>query len=157
MAKAIDIRVSPTPLDEIAELAAFRGRGPHIGAVATFTGYCRGAGPNGAIAWLELDHYPGFTEREIARIAGAIAGRAKLEALLVVHRSGRVAPGEAIVLVAAAAPHRAAAFAAVEQMMDYLKTDAPFWKREMREDGPHWIEPTEADRQRRARHETQST
>jgi molybdopterin synthase catalytic subunit len=146
--------VSPAPIDHGAELARLGGDG--IGALASFVGFCRGTGPHGPIAWLELEHYPGFTEKEIARIAGEITERFDIQDLLVIHRSGRIAPGEAIVLVAAINAHRGAAFAAVEAMMDYLKTDAPFWKREMREDGAHWIEPSDEDRRHRARHEKES-
>jgi molybdopterin synthase catalytic subunit len=122
------------------------------GACASFIGFCRGDGPNGKIEWLELEHYPGFTETQIAAIADAIVTRHSLIDLLAIHRVGRVLPGEAIVLVAARSRHRAAAFSAVEQMMDYLKTDAPFWKKEKRADGAHWIEPTAEDRRRRAAH-----
>ena len=142
--------VSPAPIDHAAELACLRGDG--IGALASFVGFCRGTGAHGPIAWLELEHYPGFTAaRRLAAQGRAdeIAERFDIQDLLVIHRSGRIAPSEAIVLVAAINAHRAAAFAAVEAMMDYLKTDAPFWKRETGPDGAHWIEPTAEDRVRR--------
>ena len=129
-------------------MAAFLAT-PH-GAVASFTGLCR-ADPG--VTRLELQHYPGFTEREIANIAHAVAARFAIDAMTIVHRIGAMSPGDAIVFVAAGAPHRAEAFAAVEAMMDYLKTDAPFWKREVRADGARWIEPTHKDRDRRARWE----
>lgn len=146
------IRITPDLFLPEQELAAFlaQPRGD-VGACATFTGLCRG----GAVRWLELEHYPGFTEARIAAFASPIADA--LLDLLIVHRVGRVAPGEAIVFVAALASHRAEVFAAVETLMDYLKTDAPFWKREMTEFGSTWIEPTPLDLQRRARHEETST
>ncbi len=151
--KPMRIALTPTPFNEAAELARFRGGDPSIGALANFVGYCRSSGAHGPVAWLELEHYPGFTEKIIARLGQTIVDRYDIQDILVIHRVGRVAPGEAIVLVAAKSAHRAEAFAAVEAMMDFLKTDAPFWKREGREDGAHWIEPTEQDRQRRAAHE----
>jgi molybdopterin synthase catalytic subunit len=144
----IAIRISPAPFDPPAAMAAFLTT-PH-GAVASFTGLCR-ADPG--VTRLELEHYPGFTECEIERIAHAIAARFNLAAMTVLHRIGAMSPGDAIVFVAAGAPHRAEAFAALEAMMDYLKTDAPFWKREVRADGARWIEPTAKDRDRRARWE----
>lgn len=136
--------------EELARFAAARGR--ETGALATFVGYCRGASEHGAVTRLELDHYPGFTETEVQGLAERVAQRHGLADLLVVHRVGAIAPGEAIVLVAALSAHRAAAFAAVEEMMDYLKTDAPFWKREAGAEGARWIEPTEQDRARRKAH-----
>ncbi|MEQ1616760.1 MAG: molybdenum cofactor biosynthesis protein MoaE [Terricaulis sp.] len=146
------IRIIPDRFSPEQEFAAFLGAyREDAGACATFTGLCRG----GAVRWLELEHYPGFTEARIAACANQIAGA--LLDLLIVHRVGRVAPGEAIVFVAALASHRAEAFAAVERLMDYLKTDAPFWKREMTDLGSTWIEPTPLDLQRRARHEETST
>lgn len=147
------IELCPAPFDEAAELACFRGADQDIGALASFVGYCRSSSAHGPVSWLELEHYPGFTENAIARLGQTILDRHGVRDLLVIHRVGRVAAGEAIVLVAAKSAHRAEAFAAVEAMMDFLKTDAPFWKREEREDGAHWIEPTEQDRRRRAAHE----
>jgi molybdopterin synthase catalytic subunit len=144
------IEIAAAPFDPHAAVRGFHAVG--AGACASFIGYCRDEG--GAVQWLELQHYPGFTESEIARVAASVKAEHALLDLLVIHRSGRVLPGEPIVLVAALSPHRAAAFAAVDQMMDYLKTDAPFWKREMRADGPRWIEPTLEDRRRRAAHDT---
>jgi molybdopterin synthase catalytic subunit len=146
------IEIASAAFDPYAELRTF-GSDARAGACASFIGLCRSAGPDGPIAWLELEHYPTFTEQEVERMADTIMGRHGLLDLIVIHRSGRVAPGEAIVLVAALGEHRASAFAAVEQLMDYLKSDAPFWKQEMRVDGPHWIEPTPEDRRRRAAHE----
>jgi molybdopterin synthase catalytic subunit len=143
------IRLQAEPLDPAAELAAFVARVPGAGAVVSFTGLVRSE--SGAVSGLELDHYPALTEREIARIADEARARFDLADLAVVHRFGALAPGEAIVFVAAAAAHRRAAFEAVDFVMDRLKTDAPFWKREHGPDGPRWIEASEADVKDRAR------
>jgi len=121
--------------------------------VASFVGYCRATSNAGSVKQLHLDHYPGFTESEIERLTAAVIARHALDDVLVVHRVGPIAPGEAIVLVATQSSHRAAAFAAVAELMDYLKTDAPLWKREITAAGPRWIEPTDADRARRRIHE----
>lgn len=146
----MQIRISPDRFSPEQELANFLSDGrDEAGACATFTGLCRG----GAVRWLELEHYPGFTEARIAAIAERVAEARKLLDLLIIHRTGRVAPSEAIVFVATLSSHRSEAFAAVETLMDFLKTDAPFWKREMRETGAVWIEPTAQDVLRRARHE----
>lgn len=134
-----------------AELSNFsQARTDSVGALATFVGYCRSESATGGVESLHLDHYPGFTEVEVARLARAVVERHHLIDLLVVHRTGAVTPREPIVLVAALAEHRAEALAAVAELMDYLKTDAPFWKREMNGGQSRWIEPTEADRARRA-------
>ncbi len=135
---------------EIARFSASRGEA--CGALVTFVGYCRGRSKNAAVTQLELEHYPGFTESEISRLANATGQKYDVGELLVIHRAGAIAVGEPIVLVAAMSSHRAAAFAAVEELMDYLKTDAPFWKRETGPDGAHWIEPTAEDRIRREEH-----
>lgn len=136
-----------------AEIARFSAaRGVECGAAVTFVGYCRSTSQDGKVACLELEHYPGFTEKEISRLAKRVTERHELSAALVIHRFGRILPGEPIVLVAASSAHRAAAFAAVEELMDYLKTDAPFWKREIGPDGARWIEPTAEDRRRREEH-----
>ncbi len=142
--------VSLEPFSPDAEVARFSAlRGDTCGAVVTFIGYCRGRSTRGAVTQLELEHYPGFTEGEINRLASATGQKHDVKDLLVIHRAGAIAAGEPIVLVAAMSAHRAAAFAAVEELMDYLKTDAPFWKRETGPDGAHWIEPTAEDRIRR--------
>lgn len=113
------------------------------GAVASFTGLARAEG--GAAAALELEAYPGFTEAEIGRFAAAAGERFGLHGLLIVHRIGKIAPGEAVVFVATAARHRREAFEACDQLMDYLKSRAPFWKKEHGPDGSRWIEPTGRD------------
>ena len=116
-----------------------------IGAVVAFTGYCRDEG--GTLAALELEHYPGMAEAEIGRIAGEAAERWPLLGLTAIHRYGRIAPGEPIVLVLAASAHRQAAFEAASFLMDYLKTRAPFWKKEHRADGTEgdWVAAKDED------------
>ena len=149
----IETRVTGEAFAPDAEVARFVAmHGADCGAVVTFAGYCRGASKNGEVTLLELEHYPGFTETEIERLARLTAAKHNISDLLVIHRFGAIAPGEPIVLVAALSAHRAAAFAAVEELMDYLKTDAPFWKRETGPDGACWIEPTAEDRRRREEH-----
>jgi molybdopterin synthase catalytic subunit len=128
---AITIRVQSEDFDLAAEAARISGAG--VGAVVTFTGLCRDEG--GRLAALELEHYPGMAEREIGAIADEAARRWPIVAATVIHRHGRVPAGANIVLVATASSHRKAAFAAAEFLMDFLKTRAPFWKREHLVDG----------------------
>lgn len=146
------VHITEAPFSPEAELAAFSAAQPNAGALVSFVGLARADAGGAAVSAIELQHYPGFTEAEIERIAGNVIATHDLIDLLVIHRVGKIAPGEAIVLAAALSIHRAEAFAAVEQIMDYLKTDAPFWKREWRGDGPHWIEPSADDHARRARY-----
>jgi molybdopterin synthase catalytic subunit len=128
--------------DEVAKLTAGRG---DIGAVVTISGLCRDEA--GTLCALEIEHYPGMAEAEIGRIAAQAAARWPLFGLLAVHRYGRIAPGENIVLVAAASAHRQAAFEAASFLMDYLKTRAPFWKKQHLADGSEsgWVEARDAD------------
>ena len=145
------IRVQPEDFDAGAEAAALaRGR-RDVGAVVSFVGYCRDEG--GRLAALELEHYPGMAEQEIALAAREAEERWPLIGVTAIHRTGRIAPGEQIVCVAVAAPHRGEAFAAAEMLMDYLKTRAPFWKRAVRADGivEGWVEAKEADNSAAAR------
>jgi molybdopterin synthase catalytic subunit len=128
-----DVRVQREDFDAGAEAAALaRGR-KDVGAVVSFVGYCRDEG--GRLAALELEHYPGMAEEEMARVAREAQSRWPLIGVTVIHRTGRIAPGEQIVLVAVAAAHRGQAFAAAEMLMDFLKTRAPFWKRAIHTDG----------------------
>jgi molybdopterin synthase catalytic subunit len=122
-----------------------------IGAVVAFTGHCRDEG--GKLATLELEHYPGMAEEEIGRLADQAAERWPLLGLTVVHRHGRIQPGEPIVLVLAASAHRQAAFEAASFLMDYLKTRAPFWKKEHRTDGSEgeWVAAKDEDEEARRR------
>ena len=139
------IRVQREDFDLAREIAAMtRGRAD-IGAVVSFTGLCRDEG--GRLAALELEHYPGMAEREIARIAAIAAERWPIQGLTAIHRHGRIAPGENIVLVIAASPHRQAAFDAASFVMDFLKSRAPFWKKEIHTDGTSgdWVDARDAD------------
>jgi len=127
---------------EVRRLTEADARG--IGAIVTFSGICRDE--NGRLAALELEHYPGMAEEEIGRIAAEAASRWPLAAVTVIHRSGRILPGENIVLVLTASAHREAAFAAAAFLMDYLKTRAPFWKKEHAADGgDDWVAAKTSD------------
>lgn len=127
---------------EVAKLTAGRG---DIGAVVTFSGLCRDEA--GTLAALELEHYPGMAEAEILRIARQAVERWPLSGLVAIHRHGRIAPGGNIVLVVAASAHRQAAFEGASFLMDFLKTRAPFWKKEHRTDGTAggWVDAKDAD------------
>ena len=140
MTAAVTIRIQEADFDVALEIAALtRGRSD-VGAVVTFSGICRGSENGEPIAALTLEHYPGMAEAEIERHANEAMARWPLTGLTVVHRVGRIAPGENIVLVLAASQHRQAAFQAAEFLMDYLKANAPFWKREESPKGTSWIE-----------------
>src|SRR5487761_186906 len=139
------IRLQRESFDLAAEVAKLAGGRTDIGAVVTFTGICR-ADENGApIAALTLEHYPGMAEAEIARHVEEAQARWPLLAALVIHRYGRILPGEDIVLVATASSHRQAAFAAAEFLMDYLKARAPFWKQVEAADAKTWVEAKSSD------------
>ncbi len=146
------IAVVAGPIDVTAETARLTAGRADIGALVTFTGLCRDEG--GRLAALEIEHYPGMAEGEIARIAGEAAGRWPLAGLTVVHRHGVVRPGEIIVLVAAASAHRVDALDACGFLMDFLKTRAPFWKREHLADGRvgDWVAAKASDALAAARH-----
>lgn len=143
------IRVQMQDFDLQSEIDALIGGRTGIGAVVTFTGLCRDE--QGALSALELEHYPGMAEAEMRRIAGLAIERFSLQGLTAIHRYGKIAPGENIVLVIAAAPHRQAAFDGASFMMDYLKTSAPFWKKEHKADGTagDWVSAKDADDQAR--------
>ncbi len=145
------IRVQREDFDAGAEAEALAGGRGDVGAVVIFVGYCRDEG--GRLAALELEHYPGMAEEEIARVIGEAERRWPLKGATVIHRSGRIAPGERIVLAAVAAEHRAPAFAAAEMLMDFLKTRAPFWKRAIRADSgvDGWVEAKGEDDRSAAR------
>jgi molybdopterin synthase catalytic subunit len=139
------IRLQCEEFDAGAEAAALtRGR-TDIGALVTFTGICRGAEAGEPIAALTLEHYPGMAEAEIARHVEEATTRWPLLGVTVIHRYGRIAPGENIVLVVTASSHREAAFASAEFLMDYLKTQAPFWKQVESASGQTWVEAKGAD------------
>ena len=149
----IAIRVEAEDFDIAREVAALRDKSRDAGAVVTFTGICRDEG--GRLTALELEHYPGMAEGEIRRIADEAAARWPVTAITVVHRHGRIMPGENIVLVATASAHREAAFAAASFLMDFLKTRAPFWKKEHLAAGGSgpWVEAKDADDDAAARWE----
>ncbi len=139
------IRLQREAFDVAAETAALtRGRND-IGAVVTFTGVCRADENGEPIAALTLEHYPGMAEAEIARHVEEACARWPLLGVTVIHRHGRIAPGEPIVLVVTASSHREAAFAAASFLMDYLKTRAPFWKRVETAAGTDWVEAKAED------------
>lgn len=139
------IRVQTEAFDPHAETAAFqKGRG-EAGALASFVGTVRDSAHGGEVSALELEAYPGFTEKQIAAIEADARSRFDVVDTLVVHRYGRMLPGEAIVLVAALSKHRREALQAVDYLMDRLKTEAPFWKKEVRPEGAEWIEPRTDD------------
>jgi molybdopterin synthase catalytic subunit len=145
MSPAITVKVQREPFDAPAEAAALsRGR-TDVGAVVTFTGICRGDENGEAIAALTLEHYPGMAETEIESHVAEAAQRWPLTGAVVVHRFGRIVPGEDIMMVATASSHRAAAFEAAEFLMDYLKTRAPFWKQVEKASGPTWVEAKAED------------
>ena len=145
------VRVQREDFDQSAEIAALTEGRTDIGAVATFTGLCRSEGET--LSALELEHYPGMAEGEIERCAEAALGRWSVEAMTVIHRFGRIKPGEQIVLVIATSRHRDAAFDAARYVMDFLKTNAPFWKKEHRIDGSEagWVDAREEDEEAKAR------
>lgn len=145
----MDIRLAQTPFEPQEETARFAAGRDDAGALVSFVGLCRAQTDGRAVEELRIDHYPGFTEKEIARLAEETVRRFDCTDLLVVHLVGRIRPGEAIVLVAALAVHRANAFEAVKVLMDYLKTDAPLWKKETGPSGARWIEPRAQDYARR--------
>ena len=139
------IRIQREPFDVAAETARIAAGRADIGGIVTFTGLCRDEG--GRLKALELEHYPGMAEEEIAAVAAQAAARWPLLGLTAIHRHGLIRPGEDIVLVIAAAAHRRAAFEAADFLMDYLKTRAPFWKREHLIDGTlgGWVEAKAED------------
>ena len=138
-----------------AEERLLREQAGDAGALVAFQGMVRACDHAHPLAALHLEHYPGLTESEIARIAQEAGRRWPITACRVVHRVGRLEPGEGIVLVLTASPHRRASFAAAEYLMDYLKTEAPFWKREEFADGSHqWVEARHSDSEARQRWES---
>jgi molybdopterin synthase catalytic subunit len=139
------VRVQPGPFNVAAEIAALTHERRDIGAVVSFTGLCRDEA--GTLAALEIEHYPGMAEEEISRVVETAERRWPLQGVAVIHRHGRILPGEDIVLVVTASAHRRAAFEAAEFLMDYLKTSAPFWKKEVPASGEPggWVASKAAD------------
>ncbi len=139
------VRVQADDFDIGAEVKALSGD-TEIGAIVTFTGTVRGTAKGAPITAMSLEHYPGMTEAELARVEAEAHARWPLQASLIVHRYGDLAPGDNIVLVIAASSHRHAAFEAAAFLMDFLKTRAPFWKKEAGADGEgRWVDAREAD------------
>lgn len=139
------VRVTDTPLDPAREIAAFsEGR---EGAVVTFMGSVRGRDKGRTLTALELEYYPGMSEKILRETAVGTKKRFGLDDVLVIHRHGRMTPGEPIVLIAAAAPHRRAAFEGAEFLMDWLKTRAPFWKKEISGKEESWVTARASDDQ----------
>lgn len=139
---------------DIATEHAELSRANNTGAVVIFSGQVRPQGEHGELVAMELEHYPGMTETSIAAILKEAEQRWPLGAVRVIHRIGRLVPGDNIVLVGVAATHRPAAFAACEFVMDYLKTRAPFWKKEITKDGSFWVEQKQKDTEAAARWQT---
>ncbi len=136
------VEVQSAPFDLGAQTAGFAASSAGAGAVVTFTGLVRG---DGGLAAMEIEHYPVMTEKAITAIVAEAMARWSLVDALVIHRHGRLTVGEAIMMVATAAPHRADAFAAAEFLMDYLKSRAPFWKKEIGPDGGQWVAAKDSD------------
>lgn len=147
----MSVRVQQQDFDAGAELARLRAGSRRIGAIASFIGTVRDLNEGEGVAAMTLEHYPGMTERALEDICAQARARWDIIDLAVIHRHGELAPGDQIVFVAVACAHRSEAFAACEFVMDYLKTCAPFWKKERTPHGERWVEAREADDQAAAR------
>ena len=147
---AVTVRVQAAPFDYGAEAGAFAAGAQGAGAVVSFAGIVRDLAGGGLLR-LEIEHYPGMTEKALAAMADTARDRWNLTEALIIHRHGEMAPGEVIMMVATAAPHRGDAFAAAEFLMDYLKSRAPFWKKEITEEGADWVAARDADEDALAR------
>jgi molybdopterin synthase catalytic subunit len=139
------IRVQDADFDIGQELEALTAGNPRIGGLCSFVGLVRDMHEGDSVRAMTLEHYPGMTERALAEIEAEAQARWPLEASLIIHRFGRMEPGDRIVLVAAASPHREAAFEACHFLIDWLKTKAPFWKREETPDGGRWVDARDSD------------
>jgi molybdopterin synthase catalytic subunit len=139
------VRIQAEPFDTGAEISRLTAGRRDVGAIVTFTGLCRADGETGTISAMTLEHFPGMAEEQLGRLEQEARTRWPLLDCLLVHRYGRLEPGDPIVLVVALSAHRAAAFAAADFLMDYLKTSAPFWKQEETAEGPRWVEAKAAD------------
>lgn len=145
------VRVQNEDFDAGAEIAALRRGRKDIGAVAAFIGLMRDFNDGSEVHAMSLEHYPGMTERALHRIGEQAKTRWTILDLVIIHRIGRFSPGDQIVLVLTAAHHRGDAFSACEFIMDYLKTQAPFWKKEHTPDGERWVEARASDESARSR------
>ncbi|HEY7901982.1 MAG TPA: molybdopterin synthase catalytic subunit MoaE [Casimicrobiaceae bacterium] len=139
------VRVQQAAFDIGAEIDALRARDARIGAIAAFVGTVRDINDGAAVSSMLLEHYPGMTERALEAIVADARARFDVLDALVIHRVGRLAPRDAIVLVAVTGAHRGAAFEACAFIMDYLKTRAPFWKKETTPTGERWVEARDSD------------
>ncbi len=137
------LRVQTAPFAPGAELDDFTRAAANAGAVVSFTGIVRD--DRGGLEYMQIEHYPGMTEKAIGAMIEEARARWGLDAVRVIHRHGRLAPGEVIMMVATAARHRVAAFEAAQYLMDYLKSRAPFWKKEVGRDGARWVESKARD------------
>jgi len=145
MTAHMTIRIQEADFDIAREISALTKGRTDVGAVVSFSGVCRGSEDDQSVSALTLEHYPGMAEAEIARHAETAMSRWPLTGLTVIHRVGRISPGENIVLVLTASRHRQAAFQAAEFLMDYLKANAPFWKREETAAGTAWVDARSHD------------
>ena len=141
----MNVSVQEADFDAGAEIAALSAGDAGVGAVASFVGFVRDRHDGAPIRAMTLEHYPGMTEKALAAIVAEACGRWQLRRVRVIHRVGRLQPGDRIVFVGISSAHRGEAFAACEFVMDYLKTRAPFWKKEETPDGGRWVDAREAD------------
>jgi molybdopterin synthase catalytic subunit len=144
------VRVQHEDFDVGTEIARLRSCNPKIGAVASFIGIVRDLNEGTTVGSITLEHYPGMTEKSLTSIAEQARARWKLDDVLIIHRVGTLMPTDQIVLVVTASSHRGDAFSACQFVMDYLKTDAPFWKKEATAEGPRWVEARDSDDSARA-------
>lgn len=147
----MEVRVQAEDFDAGAEISRLRLSRPDIGAVAAFVGQVRDMNDGSAVSAMTLEHYPGMTEKALRQIVEEAQSRWSFFDALVIHRIGELKPQDQIVLVLVAGAHRGEAFAACEFIMDYLKTRAPFWKKETTPDGGRWVDARESDEQARER------
>jgi molybdopterin synthase catalytic subunit len=150
------VRVQSEDFDLSAEIARLRAGRPQVGAVVSFVGTVRDINEGAAVSEMELEHYPGMTEKALEDIVRQAKARWPIADALVIHRVGPMKPMEQIVLVAVSAAHRGEAFAACEFIIDYLKTQAPFWKKEQTPQGARWVDARVADDQAQAKWDTES-
>jgi molybdopterin synthase catalytic subunit len=141
----VPVRIQHEDFDAGAEIARLRAGDPRVGAVASFVGVARDRNDGRAVATMALEHYPGMTERAIEAIVAQAKARWQVYEILVIHRIGELKPLDQIVLVVVTSSHRGDAFAACEFVMDYLKTEAPFWKKEVTPEGTRWVDARESD------------
>ena len=139
------IRIQTEDFDAGAEIAKLRAGNPKVGAIASFVGVCRDVNDGESVATMTLEHYPGMTEKALAKIVDEASARWRVIDVTVVHRVGELKPTDQIVLVVVSSGHRGDAFAACEFLMDYLKTRAPFWKKEQTPEGARWVEARSSD------------